>query len=102
VKQLHMIKLRQWNSLWLSLVRHIYLLIIDIQHHLFSATTNFFLIRFFTRFLELDVDWLGQMMTVSHSFSPDLNIWTYYCLTVSMRTSNSGWDFKVNEISAVL
>jgi len=89
VKQLHMIKLRQWNSLWLSLVRHIY-------------TTNFFLIRFFTRFLELDVDWLGQMMTVSHSFSPDLNIWTYYCLTVSMRTSNSGWDFKVNEISAVL
>ncbi|KAF6033925.1 hypothetical protein EB796_007766 [Bugula neritina] len=74
---------------------------IEQDHNILSAatpsTTNFFLIRFFTRFLELDVDWLGQMMTVSHSFSPDLNIWTYYCLTVSMRTSNSGWDFKIME-----
>ncbi|KAF6033926.1 hypothetical protein EB796_007767 [Bugula neritina] len=64
------------------------------EHNILSAATatedNLFYIRFYTRVSELDIGWLGEVLTVSGSFSPDLNVWMYYCLTVSMRFGNSG------------
>jgi len=60
------------------------------------AEAHIFYIRFYTRVSVLDFGWLGKILTVSDSFHPDVNVWTYYCLTLSMRISDSGWDFKVN------